>query len=87
MNWLKKVEELCQKIKGLNTEEIIGWTWKEFGRRVNFASSFGEEDQIITDMIAKLAPAVAIFTLDTGRLHQETYDLMAQTQKKYPQIN
>ena len=78
-----KIEQLRQKTKGFTAEDIIKFAYKEFAHRVSFASSLGEEDQVITDMISKVAPAVEIFTLDTGRLHQETYDLLSKTQKRY----
>ena len=75
------------KAQGLGAEEIIQLAHQEFGNRVNFASSLGEEDQVITDMIARAAPKIEIFTLDTGRLYQETYDLLNLTQTKYPQLS
>ena len=78
-----KIEQLKVKIKDLKAQEIIALAFHEFGNRINFASSLGEEDQVITDMIAKSAPKMEIFTLDTGRLFQETYDLLAKTQKRY----
>lgn len=78
-----KIDELQRKAKNLNAEQIIKLAFDTFGSRVNFASSLGEEDQVITDMIAKVAPGIEVFTLDTGRLYQETYDLLAKTQKKY----
>ena len=80
----KRVQELNEKTKGFAAEQIIKLTYEEFGGRVNFASSLGEEDQVITDMIAKVAPDIEIFTLDTGRLFPETYELLAKTQKRYP---
>ncbi len=79
-----KVQELLIKSQNLTAEQIIKFAYDQFGSRVNFASSLGEEDQIITDMIAKVAPKIEVFTLDTGRLFQETYDLIAKTQKRYP---
>ena len=79
-----KVNELLSKSKGLSAEQIIKLAYDEFGTRVNFATSLGEEDQVITDMISKVSPKMEIFTLDTGRLFQETYDLLAKTQKRYP---
>ncbi len=72
--------------KGLKAEGIIRLAYQEFGRKVNFATSLGEEDQVITDMISRVAPDVEIFTLDTGRLFPEAYDLLAKTQKKYPHL-
>ena len=40
-----------------------------------FASSLGAEDQVLTHMIATAGLDIPIFTLDTGRLYPETYDL------------
>jgi len=48
-----------------------------------FANSFGAEDMVLTDLIAKVAPRIEVFSLDTGRLHGETYKLMAQTRERY----
>ena len=79
----EKIKNLLDQTKGFTPEQIIAFAYKTFGNRVNFASSLGEEDQVITDMISKVAPKLEIFTLDTGRLHQETYDLLAKTQKRY----
>lgn len=47
------------------------------------ASSLGAEDMVLTDLIARHAPAIEIFTLDTGRLHAETYRLMQQITDHY----
>lgn len=51
--------------------------------RLALASSFGAEDMVITDMLCSLEPRPRIFTLDTGRLPQETYDLMDATRRRY----
>lgn len=83
MDRAKQIEDLNKKARGLSSDQIIKLASSEFGERILFASSLGEEDQVITDIIAKVAPSVGIFTLDTGRLYQETYDLLAKTQKKY----
>ena len=48
-----------------------------------FASSLGIEDQILTHLIAEVVPTMRIFTLDTGRLFAETYDLMEKTESRY----
>ncbi len=54
--------------------------------RLSFASSLGMEDMVLTDVIARHALAVNIFTLDTGRLPTETYDLLATLEKHYTNI-
>ncbi len=43
----------------------------------------GAEDQVITHILTGMNSVIKIFTLDTGRLFQETYDLLDITQKKY----
>lgn len=47
------------------------------------ASSLGAEDMVLTDLICKFAPGIEIFTLDTGRLPEETYALMQTMQRHY----
>ena len=48
-----------------------------------FANSLGAEDMVLTDLIVKSGLDIEIFSLDTGRLPLETYDLMAAVQKHY----
>jgi phosphoadenosine phosphosulfate reductase len=55
----------------------------EFKGKVVFSTSFGQEDQVITALIGKNNLPITIFTLDTGRLFQETYDVFHKTLKKY----
>jgi phosphoadenosine phosphosulfate reductase len=82
----ERIKQLNIKAKGLDALGLIELAFDEFGPKVIFATSLGEEDQVITEMIAKTAPGIEIFTLDTGRLFAETYDLMAKNQKKYDKI-
>ncbi len=50
---------------------------------ITFANSFGAEDMVLTDIIQKSGTDIEIFSLDTGRLPAETYDLMGETEKHY----
>ena len=47
------------------------------------ASSFGAEDMVVLDLIARDGLAIGIFTLDTGRLPQETHALIAEVRRRY----
>ena len=49
-----------------------------------FATSFGAEDMVLLDLISKHARGIEVFTLDTGRLPEETYRLMSAARGKYP---
>jgi len=79
----KEIENYNLRLKDASPQEIIGFFAEEFKGRIAFATSLGAEDQVITEMIADIDPGMKIITLDTGRLFQETYDLLDITRKKY----
>lgn len=54
-----------------------------FGKEAVFSSSFSKEDQIISHMIFSASLSIQIFTLDTGRLFEETYRTWSRTFEKY----
>ncbi len=56
---------------------------KNYKDRLGFSTSLGAEDQVITQIIAGIDPDVYMFTLDTGRMFPETYDLLDLTQQRY----
>lgn len=53
--------------------------------RIVFTTSFGLEDQAIAHAIFTAGLDIAVVTLDTGRLFPETYELWAETEKRYRQ--
>ena len=66
-----------------SAEELIQWTMDQYGLKAGLACSFGMEDMVIIDMIAKIKCPITIFTLDTGRLHEETYEIMERVRSHY----
>ena len=80
---INTAKELSSKTNHLSIEETLAFLANEFNGTVCFSTSFGQEDQVITDMIASSNLAISIFTLDTGRLFQETYDVFEKTVLKY----
>ena len=79
----EKVKELNEQLRGKSAEEIVRWAAETFGSEIAFANSFGAEDVALTDVIAKAAPSIRVFTLDTGRLHDETYEVMERVRVRY----
>jgi len=63
--------------------EIIAEAVKLYGDKLVLASSLGAEDQVLTHLLLDANPKARVFVLDTGRLHPETYDVIAETEKKY----
>ena len=64
-------------------EELIQWTIDKYGLKAGLACSFGMEDMVLIDIIAKVKGPMTIFTLDTGRLHEETYQIMDRVRSHY----
>jgi len=70
--------------EALDARALLAIALREIGRdRLALASSFGPEDAVLVDLLASLDPRPRVFTLDTGRLPQETYDLMDQVRRRY----
>ena len=76
------IKSIQEELKDAKAAEIIAFAADTLEAPV-FASSLGQEDQVVTDLIAKDGLHLPIFTLDTGRLFPETYDLIAATEEKY----
>lgn len=82
------VDGLNQRFQGSHdVHAVLDYFLNHFGQKLGFASSMGAEDQVLTDFIAKIKPKTKVFTLDTGRLPKETYELIDQTQRQYPELN
>jgi phosphoadenosine phosphosulfate reductase len=77
------VPSLIVELADATAEEVLAAVADRFSGHVAFASSLGAEDQVLTHMIAAAELDIPIFTLDTGRLFPETYDLLDRTAKHY----
>jgi phosphoadenosine phosphosulfate reductase len=89
-NEIKKMREeteiLNASMKDRQPADILAYFLNRYKGKVALGSSLGAEDQVLTDMIVKINKHTKIFTLDTGRLFPETYELIDKTNKIY-QIN
>jgi phosphoadenosine phosphosulfate reductase len=77
-----KIEQILQETKNKNWREKLIFVAENFND-ITFSSSFSIEDQVIVDFIATNNLPIAIFTIDTGRLPQETYNVWQNTLEKY----
>ena len=80
------IDGLNRQLAGKSAEEIVRWAGEAFGSDIKFANSFGAEDVALMDIIAKAAPKIRVFTLDTGRLNDETYQVMEDTRLRHKDI-
>lgn len=79
-NKINKIQEL---IHDRSPEESLAILAKEFSGKVVFSTSLGYEDQVITHFIFSNNLPIVVFTLDTGRLFNETYSVLSSTLERY----
>ncbi|MBI4978072.1 MAG: phosphoadenylyl-sulfate reductase [Spirochaetes bacterium] len=79
----KNIDVLRDHIKTYDADGIIRHIMSEYGQRAVIASSLSIEDQVLLHMAITADKNARIFTLDTGRLNQETYDVMDETRRRY----
>ncbi|MGH7405950.1 MAG: phosphoadenylyl-sulfate reductase [Candidatus Methylomirabilales bacterium] len=78
-----EVDALASQLEGKTPELVVRWALERFHPRIALATSLQAEDMVIMDMAWKINPAVRVFTLDTGRLHEETYQVMERIRDRY----
>ena len=77
------VARLNRLFADLSPAERIARLRQEVTGKIVFTTSFGLEDQVITHLLHDRGIALDIVTLDTGRQFPETYDLWAETERRY----
>jgi phosphoadenosine phosphosulfate reductase len=75
--------ELERETQNWPVVDTLKFLAERFEGAISFSTSFGQEDQVITDMIFTSVIPVLVFTLDTGRHFEETYKVMSQTLARY----
>lgn len=82
----KKLQYLNEALEGLSLTDALNFVVGAFDGKKVFSTSFGIEDQLITHYIAPHAASVEVFTLDTGRQFNETYEVFQRTLTKYASV-
>jgi len=68
--------------KAASVRELLAEALAEYGRLV-YSNSLGAEAMALTDIIWTHLPQIDVFSIDTGRLHEETYELLERLQRRY----
>lgn len=77
------ITELIKQIENKSIKNQLEFLSEKFYGKIAFSTSFGHEDQVISDIIFKNNIPIKVFTLDTGRFFEETYKVWNETIKKY----
>ena len=79
----EQVLALQERFEDRDATDLLTWADRELDGPVMLASSFGLEDVVLIDLVARLDLDIQVFSLDTGRLHQETYDVIEAIRRRY----
>jgi phosphoadenylyl-sulfate reductase (thioredoxin) len=74
---------LAEELEGRPPAEILAAVAPLFPGRISLANSFGAEDCVLVDVIARARLPVDVFTIDTGFLFAETYALWTRLEERY----
>jgi phosphoadenosine phosphosulfate reductase len=78
-----QVDELNARFAEADPTAVLSWALEQFHPRLALASSFGAEDVVLIDMLWRINPQARVQTLDTLRLHTETYDVIDRVRERY----
>jgi thioredoxin-dependent adenylylsulfate APS reductase len=79
----RAVIEIATAFEDRSPQDVLRWAIAQFGSRLAISTSFQAEGMAILDMAWRIEPRVRVITVDTGRLHPQTYELMEQVRDRY----
>ncbi len=78
-----KIHQVGIRFAGQRPQQVLQWGINLYRDGITLACSFGPEDVVLVDMIARIDPAVPIFYLDTGYLFPETLAVRDRIAERY----
>lgn len=76
-------KEALDRLNVMPAEELIKWAFENFREKCAIGTSLQLTGAVIIDMASRHFKKIRVFTIDTFRLHQETYDAINAVEKKY----
>jgi phosphoadenosine phosphosulfate reductase len=78
--------ELSVEFEGQEPQALLEWALERFAPRIAISTAFQIDGSVLIDMAYAIDPNVKVFTVDTGRLPEETFELVEQVRERYPGI-
>jgi phosphoadenosine phosphosulfate reductase len=79
--------ELSVEFEGEEPETVLEWAIEHFSPRIAISTAFQTDGAVLLHMAYEIDPNITVFSVDTGRLPQETYDLIEVMRERYPKLN
>ena len=70
-------------IEAIPTQDLLAWAWRESEGSFAIVTSFQTEGMVLVDMASRVCPEARIVTVDTGRLPEETHQMIDQVRDRY----
>jgi phosphoadenosine phosphosulfate reductase len=78
-----EIQTAAARLEARSAEELLAWALDEFGDRFAIITSFQVEGMVVLDLARRLDLGVRVLTLDTGRLPEETYELIETVRARF----
>jgi phosphoadenosine phosphosulfate reductase len=79
--------ELSVQFEGEEPEALLEWALGRFSPRIAISTAFQSDGAVLLHMAYAIDPKVKLFSVDTGRLPQETFELVEQMRERYPSLD
>jgi len=79
--------ELSVQFEGEEPEVVLEWAIGLFSPRIAISTAFQTDGAVLLHMAYEIDPEIKLFSVDTGRLPQESYELVEQMRERYPKLN
>ena len=79
--------ELSIRFEGEEPQALLEWALDEFGQGIAISTAFQIDGSVLIDMAYAIDPAVRVFSIDTGRLPEETLAFAEALRERYPGLN
>ena len=78
--------ELAVEFEGAEPQELLAWGLERFSPRIGLSTAFQVDGVALLDMAYELDEEIHVFSVDTGRLPAESYELIEQLRARYPRM-
>ena len=79
--------ELSVEFEGQEPQELLAWALERFSPRIAVSTAFQVDGVALIDMAYELDPSIQVFSVDTGRLPEQTFELIERLRDRYPGID
>lgn len=79
--------ELSVAFEGEEPQALLQWALERFSPRIALSTAFQIDGVALLDMAYEIDPEIRVFSVDTGRLPEETFELIEELRRRYPGLN